>query len=130
MKLISMVEAEESKIKKYIANTFHPLYSNLRSIILKYVGVDQLLEEVFYKLGELEEVFLTGDIAEGKETPFIDLVMVGEFKKEFLFQLVERVEKLLNKKIRIAIYSKNEFNLELLEDIQIVSIYKNEIGGG
>lgn len=125
-----MVEAEESKIKKYIANTFHPLYSNLRSIILKYVGVDQLLEEVFYKLGELEEVFLTGDIAEGKETPFIDLVMVGEFKKEFLFQLVERVEKLLNKKIRIAIYSKNEFNLELLEDIQIVSIYKNEIGGG
>ena len=59
MKLISTVEAEESKIKKYIANTFHPLYSNLRSIILKYVGVDQLLEEVFYKLGELDEVFLT-----------------------------------------------------------------------
>jgi hypothetical protein len=130
MKLISTVEAEESKIKKYIANTFHPLYSNLRSIILKYVGVDQLLEEVFYKLGELEEVFLTGEIAEGKETPFIDLVMVGEFNKEFLFQLLERAERLLNKKIRIAIYSKNEFNPALLEGIQNVSIYKSEMGGG
>jgi hypothetical protein len=40
LKLISMVEAEESKIKKYTANTFHPLYSNLRPIILEYVGVD------------------------------------------------------------------------------------------
>ena len=129
MKLISTVEAEESKIKKYVANTFHPLYTNLRSIILKYVGVDQLLEEVFYKLGDLEEVFLTGDIAEGKETPFIDLVMVGEFNKEFLFQLLERAEKLLNKKIRIAIYSKNEFNSAFLEGIQFVSIYKSESGG-
>lgn len=130
MKLISTVEVEESKIKKYIANSFHPLYSNLRSIILKYVGVDHLLEEVFYKLGALEEVFLTGDIAEGKETPFIDLVMVGDFNKEFLYQLLERAEKLLSKKIRIAIYSKNEFNLELLEGVQFVSIYKSEMGGG
>jgi predicted AAA+ superfamily ATPase len=35
MKLVNAVETEESKIKKYIANTVHPLYSNLRSIILK-----------------------------------------------------------------------------------------------
>jgi len=72
-------------------------------------------------------VFLTGDIAEGKETSFIDLVMVGEFNKEFLFQFLERAEKLLNKKIRIAIYSKSEFNLKLLMGIQYVSIYKNQM---
>jgi predicted AAA+ superfamily ATPase len=130
MKLIRTVEAEDSKIKKYTANTFHPLYSNLRSIILKYVGVDQLLEEVFFKLGELDEVFLTGYIAEGKETPFIDLVMVGEFNKDFLFQLLAQAEKLLNKKIRTAIYSKSEFNLELLQGIQYVSIYKIRTGWG
>lgn len=70
---------------------------------------------------------MTGDIAEGKETSFIDLVMVGEFNKEFLFQFLERAEKLLNKKIRIAIYSKSEFNLKLLMGIQYVSIYKNQM---
>ncbi len=57
MKLIYVVETEEGKIKKYIANTVHPHYFNLRSIVLKYVGVDQLIEEIFYKLGEIEEVF-------------------------------------------------------------------------
>jgi predicted nucleotidyltransferase len=129
MKLISTVEAEESKIKKYVANTFHPLYSNLRSIILKYVGVDQLLEEVFYKLGDVAEVYLTGEMADGKETPFIDLVVVGDIDKEYFERLATRAEKLLNKKIRTAIYSKSEFDLELLEGIQFVSIYKSEMGG-
>jgi predicted AAA+ superfamily ATPase len=127
MKLINVVETEESKIKKYIANTVHPLYSNLRSIILKYVGVDQLIEEIFYKLGEIDEVFLTGEFANGIETPFIDLVLVGDIDREYLNKLTERAEKLLNKKIRMAIYSKNEFTSSLLENIQHVSIFN---GGG
>jgi len=128
MKLINVVETEESKIKKYIANSLHPLYSNLRSIILKHVGVDQLLEEIFYKLGEIDEVFLTGEFANGVETPFIDLVLVGDIDRDYLHQLVQQAEKLLNKKIRMAIYSKVEFKLELLEGIQHVSIF-NGSGG-
>ena len=126
MKLISSVEGDDTKVKNYVANTFHPLYSNLRSIILKYVGVDQLLEQVFHKLGDLDQVFLTGDLAEGKEAPFIDLVMVGALDKQFLQQLLERAENLLTKKIRIAIYQPHEFNLKLLENIPFVSIYKSE----
>ena len=82
MKLINVVETEETKIKKYIANTLHPLYGNLRSIVLKYVGVDHLLEEIFNKLGTVQEVFLTGDFANGMETPFIDLVLVGDVDRE------------------------------------------------
>lgn len=126
MKLISTLETPDTKVKNYVANTFHPLYTNLRSIILKYVGVDQLLEQVFHKLGDLEQVFLTGDLAEGKEAPFIDLVMVGSLDKQFLQQLVERAEKLLNKKIRIAMYQPKEFSFKLLENIPFVSIYKSE----
>jgi hypothetical protein len=41
-----------------------------------------------------------------------------------LSKLTERAEKLLNKKIRMAIYSKNEFIPSLLENIQHVSIFK------
>jgi DNA-binding HxlR family transcriptional regulator len=127
MKLISVVETDESKIKKYIANTVHPLYSNLRSIILKYVGVDQLIEEIFYILGEIDEVFLTGEFANGIETPFIDLVLVGDIDRDYLNKLVERAEKLLIKKIRIAIYSRNKFTASLLENIQHVSIFKGGV---
>ncbi len=123
MRLINVVETEESKIKKYIANTVHPLYSNLRSIILKYAGIDQLVDEIFRKLGKIDEVFLTGEFANGIETSFIDLVLIGDIDRDYLSKLTERAEKLLNKKIRMAIYSKNEFTPSLLKSIPHVSIF-------
>jgi hypothetical protein len=123
MKLISMVEAEEGKIKKYVANTFHPLYDSLRGLVLKYIGVDQLLEEVFYKLGDLEQVYLTGDMAEGKESPFIDLVVVGDVDRKYFEQLSAAAEKMLNKKIRTAVYSRNEFSNSLLQEMSYVCVY-------
>lgn len=126
MKLIATLDNEEGKIKKYMANALHPLYNNLRALILKYMGVDHLLEEVFYKLGELEEVYLTGEIAEGKNTPFIDLVVVGDIDRVFFNQLVEKAESLLSKKIRTAIYSSDEFRPYMLKEIASVSVFKRE----
>ena len=128
MKLISTLDSDEGKIKRYMANAVHPLYKNLRGIILKYMGVDHLIEEVFYKLGDLEEVYLTGEIAEGKNTPFIDLVVVGDIDRVFFNQLVEKAETLLNKKIRTAIYSLEEFRPFMLKDIVYVSVFKREKG--
>jgi hypothetical protein len=123
MKLISAVESEEGKIKKYVANSFHPLYGNLRGLILKYIGVDQLLEEVFYKLGDLEQVYMTGDMAEGKESPFIDLVVVGDIDKAYFELLVDSAEKLLLKKIRAALYTNGSFSSSLLSGISHVCVY-------
>jgi hypothetical protein len=90
------------------------------------VGVDSLLEEIFNKLGTVKEVFLTGDFANGIETPFIDLVLVGDIDRDYLQQLVIRAEKLLQKKIRMAIYYPNEFNLGILDGVQHVSIWKEQ----
>ena len=124
MKLISTSEQEEGKIKKYMANALHPLYKNLRGLILKYMGVEHLIEEVFYKLGDLEEFYLTGEITEGKNTPFIDLVVVCDIDRVFFNQLVEKSEELLNKKIRAAVYSQDEFRVSKLKDISNISVFK------
>lgn len=129
MKLISTTDQEEGKIKKYTANPLHPLHKSLRGLILRYMGVDHLLEEVFYKLGFLEEVYLTGEIAEGKNTPFIDLVVVGDIDREFFTTLIDRAELLLQKKIRTALYAPEEFDLEILKDIPHVSVFSREKGG-
>jgi hypothetical protein len=81
----------------------------LRGIILKQVGIDALIEKVFNKLGEIEEVYLTNDWAEGKESPFIDLVVVGMVDRNYMQDLITKAEKLIHKKIRVALYVK-EFN--------------------
>ena len=64
MKLIEAVDQTENsstKTKRFKVNSRHPLFSSLRGIVLKYVGVEQIIEEIFDRLGNVEKVFLTGD---------------------------------------------------------------------
>jgi hypothetical protein len=99
----------EGNKKYYKANMAHPLFSDIHNIILKYVGIDQIIDKVVKKLGDLEKVFLTGDFAKGKYSSIIDLVFIsGNINKTFLLQLVEKVEILVNHKIRYLVLTPIE----------------------
>ncbi len=97
--------------KFFTANTSHPLFNDIHSLILKHVGIDKVIETVIERLGDLEEVYLTGSFAKGIDSQIIDLIFVGEVEKEYLIQLVEKVEKLIKRKIRYLIYAKEELKL-------------------
>ena len=53
--------------KVYHANTGHPLFPEINSLLMKYVGIDQVIEKVVKKLGKLNAVYLVGELAKGKE---------------------------------------------------------------
>jgi predicted AAA+ superfamily ATPase len=115
MRLIELHESYgATKLKQYKVNQSHPLYHSLRNVILQFVGLDQIVIQILDKLGNLDQVYLTGDLAEGKNSPFIDLVLVGNIDKQYLYQLIEKVEPLVNKKIRVGIYQTGEFIENLL----------------
>jgi hypothetical protein len=121
MRLIAIKEADiHTKVKYYVVNTEHPLFGSLRSIILKYVGLDQIVEQIIQKLGNLDKVYLTGDLAQGKNSSFVDLVLVGNIDKRYLYKLIDKVEPLIDKKIRVGLFSPNEFHEEHLKDLGVV----------
>ncbi|HQS36531.1 MAG TPA: winged helix-turn-helix domain-containing protein [Sediminibacterium sp.] len=108
-----------TKTKYYFANTRHPLFNALRNIILQYVGLDQIMEQVLNKLGNVHKVYLIGDLAVGKNSLFVDLVFVGQLDKVYLSQLVEKAEKLIDKKIRFVVYHTDEFDLDIQRDLGV-----------
>lgn len=108
-----------TKTKYYSANTRHPLFTVLRKIILQYVGIDQIIEHVLHKLGDVSKVYLIGDLAVGKNSLFVDLVFVGQIDKVYLSQLVEKAEKLIDKKIRFVVYRSEEFNLHTQRELGV-----------
>ena len=95
--------------KLFTANTHHPLFVDIRNILMKYTGLDQVVEQVINKLGEVHEVYLVGELSKGIDAPIIDLIIVGDINKEYLLHLVERAEQLIHKKIRHIIFNRNEF---------------------
>jgi hypothetical protein len=115
MHLIQVQEEEENaKVKHYMVNQAHPMFLTLRGIILQFVGLDQIVDQIIKKLGNLDQVYLTGELAEGKNSPFVDLVLVGNIDRPYLYQLIEKVEPLIQKKVRVGVYGKGEFSEGLM----------------
>lgn len=101
-----LTESEGNK-KLYRANTRHPLFKDLNSIILKFVGVEELLERVIDRLGNVKQVYLEGRIAQGLESDIIDLMIVGDdIDRNYLSSLVEKTEPLLKRKIRYLVFEE------------------------
>ena len=112
-------DSENTKVKNYVVNQRHPMFKTLRGIILQFVGLDQIVDQIIKKLGTLDQVYLTGDLAEGRNSPFVDLVIVGEVDKPYLYQLIEKAEPLVQKKIRVGVYKSKEFKVNLLESVGV-----------
>ena len=91
-------DSENTKVKNYVVNQGHPMFKTLRGIIMQF---------------------------EGKNSPFVDLVIVGNVDKNYMYQLIEKVEPLIQKKVRVASFSKEEFNNNMLTDIgATLSLFK------
>jgi predicted nucleotidyltransferase len=107
-----LIATTEGNKKIFKANSKHPMFGDIRSILLKYTGLDKIAEQVIQKLGNVEAVYLVGELARGLDNPIIDLVFVGEIDKNYLLKLTERAEKLINKKVRFVIFTAEEFDVQ------------------
>lgn len=96
--------------KLYKANSKHPLFPDIHNIILKHVGIDHIIEEIVNKLGDVHKVFLIGDFAKGINSSIMDLIFVGrDINKTYLLNLVEKAEKIINRKLRFMVFEPEEF---------------------
>lgn len=95
--------------KIFRANIKHPLFEDIHSIISKTIGIDQIVDEIVTKLGKVNQAYITGDFATGKDGKTIDILLVGtDINKEFLHQLVDKTESMINRRIRYLIISNEE----------------------
>lgn len=97
----------------YRANQKHPLFPELRSMVEKVMGVDQVLDSIITRLGDLEFAYLIDDYAEGKDTGIMDLLLVGNIDEYHLNDLSRKTERYIKRKIRSLVLSRAEYdNLE------------------
>lgn len=113
--------------KLYRANLMHPLYKDIHSIISKTIGIDQIIDEVVAKLGDVEKAYITGDFAVGKNGKIIDILLTGtNINKSFLHILIDKAESLINRKIRYLILSPFEAEAHLGDGKGAMLIWKKE----
>jgi hypothetical protein len=107
---VGMITSEVEGNKKFFkANVKHPLYFDINSIIKKFVGIDTIIENIINQLGEVDKVYISGDIARGLNSHIIDLEIIGNVNNNYLAALVHKAEPLVKRKIRYIVFSKDEF---------------------
>ena len=104
-----LISAENGRTIEYQANTGHPLFPELKSLVHKYLGFENILENVVKKLGVVKMAFITGDYAQGKDTGIIDLVIVGNINEKILQELIVKAEHAIKRKIRSLVLSLKEY---------------------
>ena len=104
-----LTASKDGRTIVYRANTGHSLFSDLHSLVIKYTGIDKLVDTIITHLGNVEYALITGDYARGIDSGLIDLVVVGDIDKNYLNFLVEKAEALIKRRIRTLVLNKEEF---------------------
>lgn len=113
--------------KFFKANTAHPLYNEINSILKKTVGIDKIIENVVAHAGGLNEAYITGELAKGNDSSIIDLLLIGNsIDKSYISQLIEKAEELILRKIRFLILTDTEKN-DYLAKNNFLIIWKSNI---
>jgi predicted transcriptional regulator len=94
----------------YMANASHALFPELKSMVAKVMGIDQVIDSIVTRLGNLEKAYLVDDYAEGKDTGIIDIILVGDVDRYHLNDLTAKTKRYIKRKIRTLVFSRTEYH--------------------
>ncbi|MDO9631958.1 MAG: winged helix-turn-helix domain-containing protein [Humidesulfovibrio sp.] len=104
------LEREQNGRSAYFrANTKHPFFPEISSIVRKTIGIDKLVEEVMVSLGDIHSVYILDDYAQGKDSGLIDVLIIGNVDGVRLDKLKKIVEGKVGRKVRSIDVTLDEF---------------------
>jgi predicted nucleotidyltransferase len=114
-----LVKNTEGKQKYYQANRQSPIFNELHGLILKTVGVADIIKKALEpRIADIRLAFIFGSVAERAEDRFsdIDLLVVGDITFGEVVDLILTAEGALNRELNPVVYTLAEFNKRLSEN--------------
>ena len=105
-------EKSNNKIQ-YKANTKHPMFSVLQKVILKHLGLEDAVEIVLERMGDVEQIILIGNYAKGIDSGKIEIIIVGQdLNTSYVQNLEEKLEKLIFRKVAFFLSASHRLNAD------------------
>jgi hypothetical protein len=115
-------KANQNKIS-YKANINHPLFSTLQKIVYQHIGLDAIVDMILSRMGNVLQIGVLGDYANGIDSGLIEIVVVGnELNLEYINQLAVKIESEINRKVKFSIQSQHLDNgLVIFENFETLN---------
>ena len=92
---------------EYNVNTNHPLYETLKKVVYKHLGLEDIVDTVLERMGDVEKIMILGDYAKGIDSGNIEIFLIGNnLNFTYINQLEEKIEKLIGRNVNFFLTAK------------------------
>ena len=107
---------EDSEHKVYYrANIAHSLFSSLQGLIHNFLGIEVFVDRVLARAGDVHEVALLGDYAQGLDSGHIEVLVLGlELNMDYLERAALKAGTILGKEVSIYTESLDQVNGKII----------------
>tara|TARA_B100000900_G_C20583970_1_gene718723 strand:+ start:100 stop:615 length:516 start_codon:yes stop_codon:yes gene_type:complete len=117
-----LLKSKSNNKIEYNVNPNHPLYETMRKVVMKHLGLEDIVETVLEKMGTIEKIILIGDYAKGIDSGNIEVILTGrDLDMDYISNIENKIEKLINRKVTFYLSSK------FLSEQQNIILYSNEV---
>ncbi len=107
-----LVSEDEGKTKVYKANEKHPFFDEIKGMVSKFLGLDELMEKIVNRMGNVEKAIITGDYARGIDSGTIQVTLIGkDLDEEYLRFLMDKTHEKLNRKVEVELLDSDPGDL-------------------
>ena len=104
-----LVSNKEQNKVIYRANTKHPLYSVLQQLVKKHLRLDEMVETIVKRIGDVQKIILIGDYAKGIDSGLIEVLLIAnDINLEYINELEKKLKNKIGRKVVFSMESEEE----------------------
>ena len=108
-------KSKENNRVVYNANTSHPMFSVLQKIVRQHLGLEDIVETVIERIGEVDKIALTGEYAKGIDSGNIEIIINGsKVNKEYLENIKPKIKKKIGREVTFLLNQRLDLNSIIL----------------
>lgn len=106
---------KKANLAYFRINTENPLLDDVKSIVAKTIGLEQVLKDELMKVRQIKFAFLFGSYVKGDFKPDsdIDLYAIGDIDENEFYKTIKKVEVKITREINYHLSSLEEFRKNL-----------------
>ena len=99
----------------YNANTSHPMFGILQKIVRQHLGLEQIVETVIERIGDVDQIALTGEYSKGIDSGKIEIIINGlDVNEDYLNNIKPKIKKKIGREVSFLLNQKLDLNSIIL----------------
>ena len=102
-----LLKSKQNNRVIYNADIKHPLFKVLQKIVRQHLGLEEIVETVISRMGDLDIIALTGDYARGIDSGIIEIIVIGDdVNMDYLDNIKFKIKDKISRAVNFIIDSK------------------------